>query len=141
MRGHIRKRGSTWSIAVSLGKDPITGQRNQKTFSGYKTEKEAEKALVKIIHEYNSGMYVEPSKISLSAFLEKWMEVHVQHAVRPSTFDSYSRAIKRRIVPTLGNLTLQKITVLHIKNFMNELSKEKQLPNISLTFMLYCVLH
>lgn len=128
MRGHIRKRGSSWSIAVSLGKDPITGKRNQKTFSGYKTEKEAEKALAKIIYEYNSGMYVEPSKITLSEFLENWLEVRVQRTVRPSTFDSYSRAIKKRIIPALGNLTLQKLNVLHIENFISDLSKENLTP-------------
>lgn len=48
MRGHIVKRGSTWSFVVDIGRDE-NGKRKQKWFSGFKTKKEAEKALASII--------------------------------------------------------------------------------------------
>lgn len=39
MKGHIRKRGTKWSIIIDIGPDPETGKRRQKWFSGYKTKK------------------------------------------------------------------------------------------------------
>ncbi|WP_412847872.1 Arm DNA-binding domain-containing protein [Brevibacillus sp. 179-C9.3 HS] len=41
MKGRFRKRGSTWSFAISLGTDEA-GKRKQITRSGFKTKKEAE---------------------------------------------------------------------------------------------------
>ncbi|SDF73624.1 AP2-like DNA-binding integrase domain-containing protein [Fontibacillus panacisegetis] len=42
MQGYFRKRGTTWSFSVEIGRDPVTGKRKQKTVSGFKTKKEAQ---------------------------------------------------------------------------------------------------
>lgn len=65
MRGHIRKRGSTYSIVVDIGRDE-NGKRKQKWYSGFKTKKEAEKALADIIAKIEKGEYFEPANMTLS---------------------------------------------------------------------------
>jgi len=39
MKGHIYKRGKTYTYVIDLGKDPITNKRQQKTKGGFKTKK------------------------------------------------------------------------------------------------------
>ncbi len=58
MKGHIRKRGSKWCFVLDLGRDE-EGKRRQKWFSGYRTKKEAERAMAETISEINSGTFVE----------------------------------------------------------------------------------
>ncbi|MED1786614.1 Arm DNA-binding domain-containing protein [Brevibacillus laterosporus] len=64
MKGHFRKRGSKWSFSVDIGPDPTTGKRKQKTVSGFKTKKEAEKACAELITQIENGLYVNESKIT-----------------------------------------------------------------------------
>lgn len=44
MIGSVRKRGKTWSYRIDFGKT-YDGKRNQIEKGGYKTKKEADKAL------------------------------------------------------------------------------------------------
>ena len=44
MKGHVYKRGKTWSYLFDIDPDPLTGKRQQSNGSGYATEREAWKA-------------------------------------------------------------------------------------------------
>ena len=58
MKGSVRKRGTTWSYRIDFGK--IDGRRNQIEKGGYKTKKEADKALTDALYQFhNTGDYVE----------------------------------------------------------------------------------
>jgi len=50
VRGHVRKRGRTYSIVLDIGTDPATGKRRQQWRSGFRTKKEAEAELARLIH-------------------------------------------------------------------------------------------
>ena len=45
MKGHVYKRGKTWAYWFDIEPDPLTGKRRQQNRSGYRTEKEAWKAV------------------------------------------------------------------------------------------------
>ena len=45
MKGHVYKRGKRWSYLFNIEPDPLTGQRRQANGSGYRTEREAWKAV------------------------------------------------------------------------------------------------
>lgn len=51
MKGSVRKRGTTWSYRIDFGK--IDGKRNQIEKGGYKTKKEADKALNDVLYQIN----------------------------------------------------------------------------------------
>jgi integrase len=46
MRGHVRKRGNTWSYVIDVGTDPATGRRRQRTKGGFPTRKAPRKRCV-----------------------------------------------------------------------------------------------
>ena len=48
MRGHVRKRGNTWSVVYDEGRDE-NGRRIQRWRGGYRTKGEAEQALTKVL--------------------------------------------------------------------------------------------
>ena len=76
MQGHIHKRvhssadgrtKTSWYVVINLGRD-ANGRRRQKWHGGFRTRKEAEAARAKLVNEVNTGVYAEPTKITL----EEW---------------------------------------------------------------------
>lgn len=120
MKGSVTKKGGKWYFVVDVGINPTTGKRKQQWFSGFKTKKEAEKGLVKKLHEMETGMYVEPNKITLGEFLERWLEDYAQSALRPSTLDTYSIYTRKHIIPSLGSIKLNQLQPMHLQRFYTE---------------------
>ena len=54
--GHIAKKGSKWYVKLDTERDPVTGKRHTKWFSGFATRKAAESELAKRIHEIDTGL-------------------------------------------------------------------------------------
>lgn len=133
MRGHIRKRGSTYSIVVDIGRDE-NSKRKQKWFSGYKTKKEAERALADIIAKIEKGEYFEPKKITLSQFLDEWLEVYCKPKLAPKTYKSYSEIIRLYFKPILGHIELIKLNPAIIQRYYNALKDEKQLSDTTINY-------
>ncbi|MGH2787212.1 MAG: tyrosine-type recombinase/integrase [Actinomycetota bacterium] len=109
MRGHIRKRGSSWAVIVDLGQDPDTGKRKQKWHSGFPTRKAAQEALVEILGRLKTGNYVTPKKLTFGEYLESWLS-GLKSQVRPSTWESYERNVRIHVKPRLGHIYVQQLT-------------------------------
>lgn len=121
MKGHIRRRGDrSWAIVIELDRDPQTGKRRQKWHSVKGTKKEAERRLTELLHQVNTGAYVEPTKFTVGAFLEQWLRDYAQGAVRPTTLDSYRYLIERHIAPALGRVPLAALKPLDLQRFYAE---------------------
>lgn len=138
MQGHIRKRVHTtksgtqtvkWYVIIDLPRN-TNGRRRQKWHGGFSTRKEAEAARAKLVHEFNSGTYVEPTTITL----EDWVRSHwlptIQGRVKPSTFDSYRRNMDLHVLPSLGQRQLRQIAPTMLDSLYAELSASghKNLP-------------
>src|SRR6266700_1734802 len=91
MKGTVIKRGGKWSVVLDLGTDPTTRKRIRKWHSGYATKKEAERAQVELLHNVASGQYVEPTKETLGAFLERWLRAYVATNVAPQRAQAICR--------------------------------------------------
>lgn len=116
MKGCIFKRGKKYSVVIELGRDN-NGKRIQKWFSGYKTKKEAEKALVTILHQIETNTFINPEKITLAEYLRQWMHDYVEPNLAPKTIDGYKVNIEGHIIPSIGNIPLQKLQPIHIQQF------------------------
>jgi integrase len=129
MRGHIRKRGSKWACVIDVGRDPVTGARRQQWHSGYLTKRAAEEALGELLHQLATGSYVSPSRLELGAFLtEQWLPA-ISSSVTASTFESYSRIVRQRIVPALGATPLQSLTAAQINGLYGHLQRAGRLTH------------
>ena len=64
MKGSVRKKGATWSYRIDLG--TVSGKRNQIERSGYKTKREAEKAMSDSICELNNRGEITEDSVACS---------------------------------------------------------------------------
>ncbi len=120
MKGHIRKRGTrSWSLIIDLDRGP-DGKRKQKWQTIQGTKKEAERKLTEILHSLSTGMYVEPSKLTVGEFLEKWLKTSAKTTVSGKTFERYSEIVNRRLIPVIGSIPLLKLTPLRIQSCYSE---------------------
>lgn len=120
MKGHVRKRGNKWCFVIDLGRDE-TGKRRQKWFSGYRTKKDAEKALAERLTEINKGVYIEPTNMTFRELLQLWLAEYVKPNCRPKTHEDYSRHIRIHIEPALGGVPVYRLAPVHFQKLYNEL--------------------
>ena len=76
---HIRKRGKTYSYAIDIGHDPLTGKRKQISKGGFVKKKDAEAAARKIELLLDENRYVVLSKEIFSEYLVNWFENHYKN--------------------------------------------------------------
>ncbi len=108
MRGSVVKRGKSYSVVVDLGRDPITGKRRQKWHSGYRTKRDAERAVAELIGTVNSGTYIARTRQTLSEYAGEWLTA-IEPTVRPATHYSYARNLRLHVLPYLGGGALVEI--------------------------------
>lgn len=66
-----------------------------------------------------SGTYAPGDRQTVAQYVEYWLEHQVKPTAQPHTYASYSGMCKRHIVPDLGGLPLQKVTMQHVQAFLN----------------------
>lgn len=125
MKGSVKKDKKTgkYFYIVDIGIDPLTGKRKQKKKRGFITKKEAENDLTKLLSEVHTGIYVEPSKLSYGEYLQDWFNTK-KHSVGIQTAKVLKGYLNSRIIPSLGNIKLAKLTSLHMQNYVNSLRDE-----------------
>jgi integrase len=107
MRGHIRERSpGRWAIILDA-RDPH-GQRKRRWHSFKGTKREAQVECARLISEAQQGGAVDPSRITLAEFLDRfdcdWIATHVT----PLTAERYRHALAH-IRRHLGQRPLQKL--------------------------------
>jgi integrase len=122
MRGHVRKRGNTWTAIYDEGEDE-NGKRVQRWKGGFPTRTAASKFLTDQLSKLDDGSYVQPTKVTLRAFVEEEWLLAIAGTVRPLTLTQYRSIMKGRILPRLGHLRLQALTGGHINALYRELEE------------------
>ncbi len=119
MRGHIRrgKAPRSWYIVLELGRDPATGKRRQKWFTVHGTKREAELRKAKLIAEHDHRTLVLPSKVTLGAFLERWLREYVDVQVRATTATGYRAIVIGHLIPSLGRIPLDRLEPRHLQEY------------------------
>ncbi len=109
MRGSIIKRGNTYSVVLDLGRGP-DGKRIRNWHPGYRTRKDAERARVELLGRLDQGAYIEPSKLTIGAFLrDQWLP-GLKTQVRPGTWAEHHSKVEVHLVPAIGGMLLQRLT-------------------------------
>ena len=84
MRGYLEKRSkNSWTIVLSLGRDPATGKRKRQWITVKGTKRDAERQLAEMLHQLDTGSFIRPTTITVGAFLEQWLRDYVATNVRP----------------------------------------------------------
>lgn len=107
-KGSIRKRGNKYQLTVDTGVDEKTGKR-RRHYSTYRTESDAQRALVKIIEEVEKGTYVKETNETVYDFLAEWFATSRRH-LRPTTAYVYERylSLMESYLPAIKAKDLKK---------------------------------
>lgn len=116
MRGHITQRSKgTYSIKISLGKDPGTGKYKSQWFTVKGSKRDAEKRLSELLHQIDTGNYMKPGKTTVADYLIRWLSDYVKPNLSPRGYERYESIARVHLIPSLGNIPLAQLKPEHIQ--------------------------
>src|SRR5215471_6682402 len=138
MRGHVRERSpGCWAIVLDHH-DPMTGRRKRRWHCFKGTKRQAQIRCAELVAELQSGASVDPSKITVVEFLDRfdrdWAALHVTARSR----DRYRFALDH-VRRHLGDRILQRVHAADIAALYASLSREGLAPRT--TRMVHTALH
>jgi integrase len=123
MRGTIIRRGKqSWRLKFDVERAGGKRETRYVTFRG--TRKEAQQKLAELIASLGQGSYVEPSKMSVAAFVrarvDQW---EAAGDITARTAQRYRQLTENQIVPHIGATPLQKLARLDVEGWHTTLRK------------------
>jgi len=139
MKGHIRERSpGHWAIVIDV-RDSQTGKRKRRWHSFAGTKRQAQVEVARLLTELKGGTAVEPSRLTVASFLEKWL-AHIKPQVAPRTIERYAEIVAEYLLPALGNVLLSKLQPLLISTAYDKIrsSRTKGQGELSPRTILHC---
>jgi integrase len=125
-RGQIQARGADkFLVRVYLGTDSA-GKRKYSGRTVDWSKKDAEKELTRMLREIDTSTFVAPSRDTLTAFIEQWIETKVDIAAR--TKADYLHLLQKHILPDLGGRKLDTIGSLEIQGVYASMVEQSLSP-------------
>lgn len=113
-------------VYMDYGKDK-SGKRIRKQPT-FKTKAEAKKALKEFEADKTKGTLVKPNTDTVGEWLTYWLTTIAENNDEESTIYGYKNIINKHIIPSLGNIKLQKLTVKDIQDYYNDKQKDEDNP-------------
>ncbi|OPX83380.1 MAG: putative prophage phiRv2 integrase [Pelotomaculum sp. PtaB.Bin104] len=124
MAGSIEWRDKgTARLIVSKVKPDGTRKKYYRTIKT-SSPKVAEKELAKFVTEVEGNNFIEPSKLTFSAFVDRWLKEYAEKDLAPKTVHRYKQILNTRILPALGHIKIQQLKPIHLKEFYNNLTED-----------------
>ncbi|MEI6777657.1 MAG: tyrosine-type recombinase/integrase [Chloroflexales bacterium] len=118
--GSIYQRADgSWCAIIDLG--IINGKRKRKFVYGTSRKEVAEK-LKQLLHQQQQGLNVDPERITVGEFLDRWLEEVIKPHRRARTYRSYADTIRLHLKPRVGQHQLTKLTAAHVQSMINQLA-------------------
>jgi integrase len=117
MRGSIQRRGrQSWRLKFDV--ERTGGKRDTRLVTFRGSRKEAQTKLAELIASLGRGSYVEPSKITVAAFVrarvDQW---EAGGDITARTAQRYRQLAENQIVPHIGATPMQKLTRLDVEGW------------------------
>ncbi len=117
-----RRKDGRWAGAITIGFSP-DGKQKRKYFYG-KTKKEVQEKLTKAKYLQQTGRLSLNSieNVTLTKWLEHWLENYKKNSVKPKTYVSYKQVIENYLIPGLGKSKLRELSTNRIQKTINDLA-------------------
>jgi integrase len=120
MTGNITRRGlHSWRLKFEAGeRDAATGKRRTRYVTVRGTKKDAQRELIRLVAEVETGVAVDPSKVTVADYLRaRITQWEAAEEISAKSAERYRELIENQIVPYLGSKQLQKLRPLDIENW------------------------
>ena len=119
--GMVRKReDGRWEGRIVVGHKENGDSIFRYVYAG--TQKELTEKLHQNIDLYQGIDLTEQSKITLSEWLERWLE-QIPATLRPSTLEHYRKDMTNHVIPYLGRKMLSQIIAADLRKLYDRLKK------------------
>lgn len=113
-KGSIRKRGeNSWQVRMSTGRDEAGTRKFHITT--FKSKREAEQHLNKIVRESDTGTFVESPDITLNQYFQRWLETVSRLRNSERTAHHHELKYNRYFRKTIGIMRLDKLNAIDIQ--------------------------
>jgi len=85
------------------------------------TKREAQIELVRLMDAVRRGDYIDPSKVTVAEFLDRWEKDWAANNVSPKTRERFAQLITHQVQPHLGNMLIQKLRAVHLSELYGRL--------------------
>ena len=114
------KRGNLWAYRFEAA--AIDGKRKWITKSGFKNQSEAYEAGMVAFTQYKqTGKNFVPSNISVSDYMNYWIDNYCKINLKANTVSSYKKRIELYIKPAIGSYYLKDIEAHILQELINNL--------------------
>lgn len=118
----IRQRGKTsWQVRIPRGLDE-NGRPRKDEYTVRGTREDAEAFRLQKKLELHQHTYVDPSQLTVGAFLEDWLKHCEARKLSPSTIRGYRGVVDRYIVPAIGKTKLQRLISADVQRMYDKAS-------------------
>lgn len=93
------------------------------------TRKEVADKLKVLREKHEQGVKLDIGKLTVEAFLERWLEEVVKRKNKYKTYHTYSQCVRNYIIPALGRIVLTALRPDHVQTFVNDLAGSGKAPN------------
>lgn len=116
----VSKAGkASWTVQVAVGVK-ADGKTRWHTAT-FDREGKAKAYLKKLEQDRERGTVPEPHKLTLDAFLDRWLKDAARLEVRANTLESYERLLKLYVRPTLGERLLSTLTPAAVQGLYSDM--------------------
>src|SRR5438094_744089 len=114
MKNGLVRRGEKWHWCAPNRRDAKTGKYPQK-WGHADTWDAAKNARADFIKSLKDGTYIEPSDMTLIAWMTKWLDTLVKPLKRLNTYETYKQQVERTIKPAaIANIPLQRLRMVDL---------------------------
>jgi len=116
MAGKRRAKGlgTLYQTAKGVWVGQITLPNGKKITKSSKVQKTVKDWLVAQQNAISQGIWVEDASITLSDFLDRFLNDTLKNRVKPKTLDSYTYLIRKHIEPNIGYIKLSELRPLEL---------------------------
>jgi integrase len=112
-----KRKDGRWAAAVNLGYQ--NGKLKRKHYYGASRKEVSDKLNVGL-SDLQKGIPIITERQTVGQFLDQWLNDCAKPSTRPRTYEGYSIIVRRHITPTLGRISLTKLTPQQVQTFLNE---------------------
>jgi integrase len=128
----FRRADGRWSGSVDLG--GATGIHRRKVVYG-NSKKDVEERIRRLVNDVADGSPPPSRSPQLGAFLEQWL-MTVRPTLRPATYVSYEVVVRLHLVPEIGRVPLEKLSVEHVASLITHKQADRKLSPTTVRYVL-----
>jgi integrase len=117
----VKRRDGRWVAAISLG------GRRRKWFYGT-TREEVHRKMTAALHAMNTGSLADSRGLTVSDYLNQWLDEVVRPSVRTWTYRGYEVHVRLHINPVVGHMSLERLDPRHVQSMLNQKLKDGMAP-------------